>query len=115
MTNKELFISEIENLLNENENLLSDKAKAFFQDFKTVKTSSKGMTETGLKIILAMQENYDEHTAYKAKTIGEWLSISSRSVSGSMRKLVEDGYIEKSGKDPVTYSLTQKGLEYKVI
>ena len=45
----------------------------------------------------------------KAKDIGEGLFISSRAVSGAIRKLVADGYVEKIGQDPVVYSLTEKG------
>jgi Mn-dependent DtxR family transcriptional regulator len=30
-------------------------------------------------------------------------------VSGAMRKLVTDGYVEKVGESPVIYMLTEKG------
>ena len=45
----------------------------------------------------------------KAKDIGEGLFISSRKVSGSIRKLVTEGYVENIGQDPVVYELTEKG------
>ena len=47
----------------------------------------------------------------KAKDIAEELSIATRSVSGGLRKLVNDGYVEKIGKDPIVYKITNKGKE----
>ena len=41
--------------------------------------------------------------------IAEKMFVSSRTVSGSLRKLVTDGYVEKLGENPVIYSLTEKG------
>ena len=35
--------------------------------------------------------------------------IASKSVSGAMRKLVTDGYVEKIGQNPVVYMITEKG------
>ena len=35
--------------------------------------------------------------------------MSALSVSGSMRKLVTEQYVEKSGTNPVTYKLTENG------
>ena len=35
--------------------------------------------------------------------------MSSRTVSGAMRKLVTDGFVEKIGQDPVMYTLTEQG------
>ena len=53
-----------------------------------------------------MQENKEKYNnLFKAKDIGEGLGISSKAVSGSMRKLVKDGYINKVGKEPVIYEL----------
>ena len=46
---------------------------------------------------------------YKARDIAEALFIAPKSVSGAMRKLVTDGYVEKVGKDPIMYSITEKG------
>lgn len=46
---------------------------------------------------------------YKARDIAEGMFIASKSVSGAIRKLVTDGYVEKVGKDPVIYAITEKG------
>ena len=48
---------------------------------------------------------------YKARDIADGMGVSSKAVSGAMRKLVTDGYIEKVGKDPVVYMITDKGKE----
>ena len=52
--------------------------------------------------------------ALKSKEIAEALFVSSRSVSGAMRKLVTDGFVEKIGQDPVMYSLTEKGKNIEI-
>ena len=46
---------------------------------------------------------------FSSKQLGELLFMSARSVSGSMRKLVTEQYVEKSGTNPVTYKLTENG------
>ena len=55
-----------------------------------------------------LQKNVDT-PMWKARDIAEGLFISSRAVSGAMRKLVTDGFVEKVGQDPVIYSITEKG------
>jgi DNA-binding PadR family transcriptional regulator len=35
-------------------------------------------------------------------------------VSGAMRKLVTDGFVEKMSDEPVIYTLTEKGKNYKI-
>ena len=110
MTAKELFIKEIEDLIEGNP--LSEKAAEYFENLKLKKEKAE-ITETGMKIIKFMQEHQDKDS-FLAKTIGEGLFLSSRSVSGSIRKLVEDGYCTKEGKDPVHYSLSDKGKNQKI-
>ena len=51
---------------------------------------------------------------FSAKQIAEYAFISSRQVSGAIRKLVTDGYCEKAGQDPIIYSLTDLGREAKI-
>ena len=50
----------------------------------------------------------------KARDIAEGLFVSSRTVSGSMRKLVADGFVEKVGQDPAIYTITEKGKNYNI-
>jgi predicted transcriptional regulator len=51
---------------------------------------------------------------WKARDIAEGLFISSRAVSGAMRKLVTDGFVEKVGQDPVIYSITDNGKNINI-
>ena len=50
----------------------------------------------------------------KAKDIAEAIAVSSRQVSGAMRKLVIDGYVEKIGQDPIVYAITDKGRSLSI-
>ena len=62
-----------------------------------------------------MQSNEDKYNnLFTSKEIGEGLFMSSRSVSGSMRKIIANGFVEKVGKDPVTYSLTDEGRNKQI-
>lgn len=73
------------------------------------------MTENGSKILKYMQSNEDKYNnLFTSKEIGEGLFMSSRSVSGSMRKIIANGFVEKVGKDPVTYSLTDEGRNKQI-
>ena len=65
-------------------------------------------TDNG-KLILKFLQEHQETPMWKARDIAEGLFISSRAVSGAMRKLVTDGFVEKVGQDPTIYSLTDSG------
>lgn len=121
MTKKEAFIQMIDTMLNSSvsvEDLVdADTYKAaleYFEELKNNKgTNSKSeLTENGTKILKYMQENYQGcNNIFKSKDIGEGLFVSSRSVSGSMKKLIAEGFVNKISLDPVAYEISQKGLE----
>ena len=120
MTKKEAFIKMVESLIDPldiNELKEDDETKMaidFFQELKENKASTPKpeITENGAKILSYMQENYQKYNnVFKAKEIGEGLFVSSRSVSGSMKKLITEGFVEKIGSDPVAYSITDKGKD----
>ena len=69
------------------------------------------LTDNGKQILRYMQENPDK-TFFKAREIAEGLFISSRGVSGALRKLVNDGFADKMGESPVLYSLNEKGKNF---
>ena len=118
MTKKEYFINEVSNIIQNQtgqrmEEILSPDA---FDFWNGLQLASKGdrpqFTENGKLVLQYMKDNKENYNnLFKAKDIGAGLSISSRTASGAMRKLVTDGYSEKVGQDPVVYSLTQKGIE----
>lgn len=70
------------------------------------------LTETGSEILQYLQINQIQNA--KAKDIADGMDISSKKVSGSMRKLVTDGFVEKIGANPVVYALTDKGKNFKI-
>ena len=106
MTNKEKFIEELTSAVDLS-NILSDESFAYWNDFVKGKASLGGMTEAGEKVLTWMLENEKLHSnVFSAKVIGEGLFIHARSVTGAMRKLIADGYVEKIGQNPVSYSLT---------
>ena len=110
MTNKELFIKELEELNVE----LSEQAQEFFNQLKSGKISGMGFTENGKKILIYMQNNYEQcGNNFKSKEIGEGLFMSGRSVAGSMKKLIAEQYVQKIGLNPVSYGLTDLGKDYQ--
>ena len=66
-------------------------------------------TSNGAKILQYLQSA--PVAMYKARDIAESMNLTSKGVSGAMRKLVTDGYVEKVGKDPVVYMITEKGKQ----
>lgn len=70
------------------------------------------VTEAGIAILEYLQES--NTTNHKAKDIADGMGVSSRKVSGSIRKLVTDGFVEKVGQNPVIYSLSDKGKEFDI-
>ena len=69
-------------------------------------------TETGLQILEYLKAQ--DVKSLKAKDIADGMEISSRKVSGSIRKLVIDGFVEKYGANPVVYTLTEKGKNFDI-
>jgi len=109
MSKKSDFIS----YLNENffnvKNDIPENILSYWEAFGGQNNTEKPeFTDNGKMILKYMIDNKDRDMM-KAKDIAEGLVVSSRTVSGSIRKLVTDGYVEKVGQDPVVYSLTEKG------
>lgn len=69
-------------------------------------------TESGLAILEYLQSC--DATSWKAKDIADGMVISSRKISGAIRKLVTDGFVDKYGQNPVIYSLTEKGKNFDI-
>lgn len=121
MTKREAFIQIVDDFFDRavltgvNDEYDLDAALEFFNDLKNNKVkNSSAMTENGQKILSWMQENVEKMSnVFTSKEAAEALFTSGRSIAGSMRKLVNDGYVEKTGKDPVQYSLTEAGKNYQ--
>ena len=109
MTKKQEFINFIDELMKAAPQIEpNEDAKAYLDVFRGKETNKPEFTENGKLILKHLQDN-PKQVMWKAKDIGEGLFISSRAVSGAMRKLVTDGYVEKVGQDPVIYTITDKG------
>jgi DNA-binding MarR family transcriptional regulator len=118
MTKKEAFIEMVEEFIS---NFISPEgldrserttmALEYFEELKSEKPKEKvEITENGAKVLDYMQKNYEScNNTFNAKSIGEGLFVSSRSVSGSMKKLITEGFVEKTNLNPVTYGITEKG------
>lgn len=99
--------------------ILEDAVKMYAEDQTKVEyiqsilaenDTAADLTDKNKTILKWMQENVTNYNnVFNAKQIGDGLFMSGRSVSGSIRKLVTLGYVEKQGKDPVCYSLTDNG------
>ena len=122
MTKKEAFIKIIQTEIFDRTDIYAENypdeyelAASFWEDFKNGKVKNSGvMTDNGKKLLSWMQENINTMTnLFTSKEAAEALFTSGRSIAGSMRKLVNDGYVEKTGKDPVQYSLTEAGKNYQ--
>ena len=116
MSKKEIFINEIQNQLNSNKITLSHDALEFFNALVASNTGVKEttFTENGKRVLTFMQENKTTYSnMFTAKSIAEGLAISSHGSSGALRKLVNDGYVEKIEGSPVTYLLSTMGEKVK--
>lgn len=69
-------------------------------------------TPTGLLVLEFLQQS--ELRSFKAKDIAEGAMLPSRTVSGAMRKLCNDGFVEKYGENPVNYMISTKGKEINI-
>ena len=93
---------------------MTDNVKAYIDALTDTKNDKPVLTDNGKLILDYMQKNCQDTPMWKARDIAEGLFISSRAVSGAMRKLVTDGFVEKVGQDPVIYSITEKGINIKI-
>ena len=69
------------------------------------------LTENGKAMLKVLQDEYTV-VSFKAADIAESMGVTSRGASGTLRKLVTDGFCDKIGKDPITYTLTEKGKNF---
>lgn len=117
MTKKEKFIEAIDNAFFSKIDI-NEIDPDIIDYWEVLKGSNDGekaiLTDNGKIVLKHLQDNPDVRL-WKARDIAEGLFMpSSRSVSGSLRKLVSDGFVEKMGESPVVYTITEKGKEFKI-
>lgn len=111
MSKKQDFINYVEtNLMSKlNNEEVPENVRIYWEALKSKEEKEKPLfTDNGKLILQYMKDNQATET-WKARDIAEGLFISSRTVSGAIRKLVNDGFVEKISKDPVIYSITDLG------
>lgn len=108
---KKVFIQTVDALFKAYPMNVPTDAVDFFEDYQKSSSGPKEMTEKGYTILLQMKDVNDWITA---KSLGEIMDISGKSVSGTMRKLVTDGFVEKRAGNPTCYKITEKGLKYEI-
>lgn len=115
MSKKQEFIKFIEMAIEAYPCPMNEEAKLYWDAFR--EADEKGekplFTDNGKLILKHLQDN-PTVPMWKAKDIAEGLFVSSRTVSGAIRKLVSDGFVEKVSKDPVIYSITEKGKNINI-
>lgn len=113
MSKKQEFINFIEEMMNElniGPDSLSENVRLYWDAFRGAdETGEKPLFTDNGKLILKHLQDHQDVIMWKARDIAEGLFISSRTVSGAIRKLVTDGFVEKVGQDPTIYSITEKG------
>jgi DNA-binding MarR family transcriptional regulator len=118
MSKKQAFINFVEEMMNElniGPDHMTEEVSLYWEAFRMVEEVEKpAFTDNGKLILKFLQDNV-ETSMWKSKDIAEGLFMSSRAVSGAMRKLVTDGYVEKEGKEPVIYTITEKGKNVEII
>ena len=84
----------------------------YLDSLRSQETEKPLFTESGLEILEYLQSQPVK--GYKAKEIADGMGVSSRKVSGAIRKLVTDNFVEKYGKSPVIYTLTDEGKNFDI-
>jgi len=115
MSKKLEFIKFIEKAIETYPQEMNEEAAEYWAAFKMTDgdTEKPLFTDNGKLILKFLQDN-QQTEMWKAKEIAEQLGISSRSVSGSIRKLVTDGFVEKLGQNPTIYKITEDGKNINV-
>lgn len=92
---------------------MTENIEAYLNMLKDVKEEKSEITDNG-RVILEFLKNNEDVKCWKAKDIAEQIGISSRGASGTLRKLVNDGFCEKLSTNPAVYTLSDKGKKYQL-
>lgn len=114
MSKKSEFIKYVESLIDGNPIEMSNEAQLYWEAFKGQGDTEKPILTDNGKIVLKYMQDNTDIPMFKAKDIAEGLGLSSRTVSGAMRKLTTDGFVEKLGQDPVIYAITENGKNIEI-
>jgi len=115
MSKKDEFVKYVEMAIDAYPTPMNEDARLYWEALKGKVEEDKPLFTDNGKLILQHMKDHQETPMWKARDIAEGLFISSRAVSGAIRKLVTDGFVEKVGQDPVIYSLTENGKNIEII
>lgn len=90
----------------------TDEIMACIEALKGNIEQKTALTEKGAKVLKFLRAS--EATLLKARDIADAVGLNSRTVSGTLRKLVNDGYVDKIGSQPVLYSITEQGKNFDI-
>lgn len=116
ITKKQEFISFVTSLMEKYpDEQMNEDAALYWEGLCAAKEEKEKplLSDNGKIILKFLQDNTDTRT-WTSKALGEGIGISSRSVSGSMRKLADEGFVEKCGADPIAYAITDKGINFNI-
>lgn len=111
MTKKQEFIEYVKQMQEVCSTVeMNDNAKIYWDAlcFEKDEKEKPMFTDNG-KLILKCMQDHPETITWKSKDIAEELFISAKTVSGSLRKLITDGFVEKIGESPFSYMITENG------
>ena len=92
---------------------MTENVKLYFDALVGNSENKPDLTDNGKVILQHLQTNPDVVT-WKARDIAEGIGIPSRGAAGTLRKMVNDGFVEKLGENPAVYTLTEKGKNYNI-
>ena len=116
MSKKQEFIDYVESLMRGQEEPLemSENVKIYWEAFKGKEEVEKPLFTDNGKLILQHMKDHLDVPLWKSRDIAEGLFITSRTVSGAIRKLCTDGFVEKVSQDPVIYTITELGKTVEI-
>ena len=114
MSKKQDFVEFIRPYVEENLENMNENCKNYWIAFSIKEEKEKPLFTDNGKIILKFLQENNEIETWKSKDIADNIGISSRSVSGSIRKLVTDGFVDKVGENPIYYMLTENGKNIEI-
>ena len=110
------FVNFVKQLIEANPNiaeqLMTDNIRITLNELDNM-PEKPPLTDNGKIILKVLQENFTE-VSFKSAEVAEIIGMTGRGVSGALRKLVTDGFCDKVGKDPIIYTLTEKGKNFVI-
>jgi DNA-binding MarR family transcriptional regulator len=115
MNKKQKFIDFVKALIEETNHVMDEDVEMYWNALcADAEEKEKPLFTDNGKLILKFLQDHQDTQMWKAKDIAEELFVNSRMVSGAMRKLVTDEFVEKVGTNPTIYVITEKGKNINI-